>query len=325
MSRYKHLFIMDPIESLNMKLDTTLRISRSLFYRGDEIYFCQPINLSWNKRENCATAYIKKLQFKDRSLNNITVSNDNYLKLNDFNAIHMRKDPPFDMDYITCTWLIESAQNKTRIYNSPSALRGINEKLAIFRFPGEIEEALVSHDPKQLLKFIINNCKGDAICKPLTLFGGRGIVRLKFENKENPPAEIKKILIDETNNGKSARLIQPFNDKIFKGEIRVFTVGGKSISWCLKKPDKGNYLANTSSGATLNKYEPTKNEIIRIEKIASSMLKDGVYFVGFDIIGEHLSEINITSPRLLQATDDQSDYYETISDWISNDLKMNTN
>ena len=115
--------------------------------------------------------------------------------------------------------------------------------------------------------------------------------------------------------------MQPFDKRIFDGEVRVFTARGHAVSWCLKKPHGDNFLANTRSGATLEAYNPSPREVLLVEGIAAKLMIDGIYFLGFDLIGGNVSEINITSPRLLQASDGNSEPYNRIATMLDQDLR----
>jgi len=236
--------------------------------------------------------------------------------LTEFNGIHMRKDPPFDMDYICATWLLESARQGPRFFNSPWGLRGINEKLSILRFPWAIQPALVSADPQKLLDFIDGECGGDAILKPLMLYSGKGILRINIHDGKLTRAALLAQLKAETGDGRYVRLLQPFNQAIFAGEVRAFTIGGKALAWCLKKPAPGQFMANSSFHSTRHAYTPTAQEKACVEKIATELLQDGITVIGYDLIGGFVSEINVTSPRLLVGDDDTRDYFSDFAGWV---------
>ena len=147
---------------------------------------------------------------------------------------------------------------------------------------------------------------------------GGGVLRLNLQQQKEE--QVLHILREETQNGQDMRLLQPFDQRIFQGEVRAFSVNGKALGWCLKRPHEDNFLANTRSGATLESYQPRIDEVALVEKVAQALVKDGVYFVGFDIIGNFISEINITSPRLLHGPDDTRDYYKEIAEELAKDL-----
>ncbi len=322
MQKIHHLFVIDPISSLNIKLDSSLRIACALTKLGHEVAVCTPQDISWLSQDGSASCLAQSAVFKNSDIQDLSLSEPKLTALDTFHAIHMRKDPPYDLAYITCTWLLESAARKgVKVWNAPQALRDFNEKLGIFHFPEYIHPALVSTQPHQLKDFFLHKAHGDAILKPLTLFGGRGVLRLN--NQDMTPSQIDQILAEETQHGQEHRLIQPFDKSIFDGEVRVFTAGGEAIAWCLKKPQGQNFLANTRSGATLEAYTPSSDEQNMVQDIANRLLKKGVFFIGFDIIGGKVSEINITSPRLLHSPEDTHDYYSKIAAIIAKNLESN--
>ncbi len=320
MAKIPHLFVIDPIESLNFALDSSLRIARALRSLGHETYICTPGQIEWASRDGCAVAYTQELRSAEADVSRYQLQPEKRLRLDHFRAIHMRKDPPYDLAYIACTWLLDTAANAgVKVLNNPRALRDYNEKLSIFQFPETIQDGLLSADAQHLLDFLEGEAHGDAVLKPLTLFGGRGVLRLNLATQSK--AEIFALLQTETSKGLEYRLMQPFDKRIFDGEVRVFTAGGHAVSWCLKKPHGENFLANTRSGATLEPYSPSAREVHMVEKIAARLMLDGIYFLGFDLIGGNVSEINLTSPRLLQATDENTEPYNRIATMLDQDLR----
>lgn len=310
-----HLFLIDPLESLNKELDSSLRLMFELKALGHEVTVAEPRQLGWRTSSH-AEATVRVMTF-GASPKEFSPGPPSRRSLGDFAAVHMRKDPPYDLDYITTTWLLDAAPKSTKVYNSPASLRTYNEKLAILRFPEATRPALVSADPEALLQFAQQEAGGDAILKPLTLFGGRGVERLEVAKD---PAKARARLIEETANGVHLRLIQPFDQGIFQGELRAFTAFGKAVAWCLKKPASGQYLANTRAGATLHPYTPTADELRRVTAVAGTLWREGVAFIGFDVIGGFISEINITSPRLLAAPGDSTPYYAQLAGLVAKDL-----
>ena len=309
-----HLFIIDPLAKLDLKMDTSLRMAFSLAQRGHRCYAGDSRHLSWNPHKSAAAINCQELKFAHTVESVRSIGEPSQTPLTTFQAIHMRKEPPFDMDYIAATWLLDSVSTSTALFNTPQGLRDLNEKLSILRYPEAIAPALVSCQSDELFSFIEKEANGDAILKPLGLYGGKGILRLNL--KEQNPSEIKEALHNETKNGFEYRLIQPFNQAIFEGEVRVFTVGGKPLTWCLKKPMKDQYMANSSFGSTRHPYTPTTDELAMIEDISKDLLKNGVFIAGYDLIGGKLSEINVTSPRLLSAEDDQSHYFKEFAQLV---------
>jgi glutathione synthase len=314
-----HLFVMDPLESLNLKLDSSLRLMYELTLMGHKTYACEPRGLSWHSERDSAHANSKLVSFGVNATQ-IEAGENETLLLSSFSSIHMRKDPPYDMDYITTTWLLDSVENRSRVYNHPNALRALNEKLAIFLFKGVTKPGLVTASSSEILEFIKKDAGGDGIIKPLTLFGGRGVERINLNGPDFDDESALKFIRAATENDTSARLIQAFDPAIFEGEVRAFTAFGQPIAWCLKRPAEGEYLANTRVGAVLEPYTPTPDELARVSAVAESLMREGVPFIGFDVIGEYISEINITSPRLLTPPGDDSNYYKKIAKLVNDDL-----
>jgi glutathione synthase len=313
-----HLFLIDPLNSLNLALDSSLRMMFALEKIGHKIWVCEPRHLYWTTPEVAASAKAQKLSFNGDA-QKPKIDREESHKLDYFNAVHMRKDPPYDLDYITTTWMLDTAGTKTKVYNKPEALRSYNEKLLIFKFPQFAKPGLFSSNVEDIVNFIKTTAKGDGIIKPLHLFGGRGVQRVTIKTSEDEK-NARQLLASETFDGKTAKLVQGFDSSIFSGEVRAFTAFGEPISWCLKKPATGEYLANTRTGATLHKYNPSQDEFTRVTKFAGILNDLGMPFVGFDIIGGFISEVNITSPRLLQAPEDTEYYYGKIATLIDQDL-----
>jgi len=302
-----HLFITDPLAKLDLKMDTSLRMAFALTQRGHRCFVGDSAQLSWNPH---SSARIQGTELKfTQTVESVQTPDDlTALPLTNFQAIHMRKEPPFDMNYIAATWLLDSVSGTTALFNTPRGLRDLNEKLSILHYPDAIAPALVSCQSDEIFSFIENESNGDAILKPLDLYGGKGILRLNLAEQDE--AQIKSILKKETYNGSEYRLIQPFNHAIFDGEVRVFTVGAKPLTWCLKKPPKDHFMANSNFGSTRHPYTPTTDEVKMIQGISLDLLNKGVFVAGYDLIGGKLSEINVTSPRLLSAEEDQSIYFK---------------
>jgi len=290
----KHLFIMDPFEKLNLALDSSLRMAYALAELGHQIYFGEAQDLVWSNQWAVARLKASEIQFKGTP-ESAQLDSPMPCSLDTFNGIHMRKDPPFDMNYITCTWFLDSAPKSTKILNSPEILRSFNEKLGTFMFSNWMLPTCTSANPRELLEFIRElNCPF-VILKPLDLFGGRGVEKMDRSNL----AAIHTKLNLLTHGGQIAFMAQPFDPAVQDGEIRAFTAGGETLAWCKKVPAAGNFLANTRAGAKLMPHDPTPKQRVAVKAIAEKMLSLGAFLTGIDLIGDHVSEINITSPRML--------------------------
>ena len=318
-----HLFIVDPLEELNLPLDSSLRMARALAARGHRIFFTTIRDLSWRSGRSAASARSVEATFSGDDVRP-ALSAKKAHPLTDFQAIHMRKDPPFDLSYIEATWLLDSVAAKVHVYNHPAALRNFNEKVSILLFPDDIRPALVSSDTTEIIEFIEKTCAGDAVIKPLALFGGRGVERIRIGGKGLDTGEAAKLITTMTRDGADKRMVQPFDERVFDGEVRAFCLGGEPIAWCLKKPAHGEFLANTRAGATLEGYKPSPEELARVKNVASRLALFGIHVVGFDLIAGFISEINLTSPRLLLPAGDlptERAVYERLALWLERDTE----
>lgn len=315
--KQKHLFVVDPLEKLKLKLDSSLKMAKEFCRQDHEAYMVTPDGLFRNKNDLFPKCYARKVTWENLSDLSPKLSETGEIGFEQFQGIHMRKEPPFNIEYISITWLLDQAPSHVKVYNNPSALRSINEKLSIISYPELCDKALISINPGQIYKFIEQNCNGLAIVKPLDLFSGKGLFKIDL-SIESHTVCLKK-LEDSIAENPSYRIVQPFQNKIYEGEVRVFTAAGEIINWCLKVPPKGDFLANTSSGATLQAFKPSKKLEENISYIAKDLYNRGVFLTGFDIIGDYVSEINITSPRLLQPDEDKFNYYQKIVNLIIKD------
>ena len=287
-----HLFVIDPIERLNLSWDTSIKMAFALAELGHVIYFCTGRELSRSLHPSGVFASARRATFKQKP-SELTLADPERLSLDSMSAVHMRREPPFDLDYIGTLWMLDAVSAHVPVFNAPKALLEINEKLAILDFPLFTKPAMVSSNVGELLEFTKAKCSSNIVIKPLGLYGGRGIEHIEGTRG------LEEKLHMATMNGKEARLIQEFNPAISGGEVRAFTVAGKPVAWCLKIPKKGDFLANTRAGSTLETYRPTSRDMDIATGVAETLLKKGVMFAGIDIIGGWLSEVNITCPALL--------------------------
>lgn len=323
MTSYRHLFVIDPIEKLNLKLDSSLRMAFALTKRKQRCFITSPKEISKRhcSRRQLAGTWVQaqEIMFGGTAAD-LQLGAKTEHGLASFQGIQMRKDPPFDMDYLAATWLLDEAHGSSIVYNDPQALRRWNEKLIIMRFPQYTLPACFSSDPEQILKFIADEAGGDGILKPLDLFGGRGVLRIQLDlhSLDEQLAMIRR----ETQDGEHYRLAQPFDSKIFDGEVRVFCAGNEPLAWCLKKPQNGEFLANTRLGAVLLPYHPTEAETKMVRDVTSELMREGIFLTGFDLIDGKISEINITSPRMLTLGQDEEQLYDRLASLLVQDMEQ---
>ncbi len=287
-----HLFVIDPLERLNWAWDTSIKIAFALHELGHHVFFCTGRELTRSLHPSGAFAVSRQIHFGPRH-SEIAVGEPMRLSLDDFAAIHMRREPPYDLDYIGTLWILDAVAQHVPVFNAPRALLEINEKLSILDFPLFTKPAMVSSSAEELLAFTKEKCNANIVIKPLGLYGGRGVEHIEGERG------LEEKLHLATMNGKEARLVQEFNPAVVEGEVRAFTVAGKPVAWCLKVPKKGEFLANTRAGSTLETYRPSRRDVDVATGVAETLLRRGVVFAGIDMIGGWLSEVNITCPALL--------------------------
>lgn len=294
----KHLFIVDQPQALNIEIDTSLQLALAMIEQGDQVYFTFPHELAWLAGSPWPHVYYRQGELGEgRSVS--FASKQQKTVLGDFDAIHMRKDPPFDINYMNLTWMLDSVREEVVLINDSRALRDINEKFSILQYSDLAIPSLVSSSSAALLDFFKNHTTGKAVLKPLDLYGGRGVILLESDGTSEQDLAVSKAITQETSSDKFYRMIQPFLEEIYEGEIRCFAAAGEPVAWTRKIPAKGTFMATTRMGATSQEYEPSAAEVDSLRKLSQSLLKKGVSLVGYDLIAGKVSEINITSPRLL--------------------------
>ncbi len=302
-----HLFIIDPPEAATLPIDTSVRLACELHKQGAEVYSAGIADL-FSSRE--VLTRCQRMTFTSTTHTSVVMDSRVEVRaLAEFAAIHMRKDPPFDLAYIAATWHLDRAG--TQVFNRPQALRDYNEKMAVLHFPTQTVRSLVSADTEQMLTFIAQDLQGNAIVKPLVMFGGQGVFRVQLDVLGEQEAR-RKIAAAQRQQG-TALIVQQFREEVWQGEVRCFCAFGEPVAWCLKQPAAGNFLANTAQGAKLLPHRPSPAEITTATTVAQRLLQDGVYFIGFDMIAGLITEINLTSPRLLLPPKSSDDPYPQIA------------
>ena len=213
----------------------------------------------------------------------------------------MRKDPPFDSEYLYATHLLEHAErNGARVFNKPRALRDYNEKLAILRFAQFTTPTLVTSQSDAIRAFLAEH--RDVILKPLDGMGGAGIFRLR----EDDP-NIGAILETQTLNGAVTVMVQRYLPAIVDGDKRVLLIAGKPVDWCLARiPKQGETRGNLAAGGTGVARPLSARDREIAETLGPQLVADGLLLVGLDVIGENLTEVNVTSPTCFQEITAQS-------------------
>ena len=282
---------MDPIEDVDINADSTFRLAEEAQNRGHDLYVYTPNDLTFNRGK--IIAKVRSISLKRKIGDHVNFGAVEILALSEFDVISLRQDPPFDMGYITNTHLLDLIGQKTLIVNNPFWVRNLPEKLLVLEFPDLIPETVISRDLEEIKRF--KNEFKDIIIKPLYGNGGAGIFRLREDDKNLTS------LHELFSNMSSEPLIaQAFLPDVKKGDKRIILVDGEPVGAINRVPKAGETRSNMHVGG---KAEPAKlsqrdREICR--SIGPILKNRGQVFVGIDVIGDYLTEINVTSPTGIQ-------------------------
>ncbi|MDR0250796.1 MAG: glutathione synthase [Burkholderiales bacterium] len=287
------LFILDPLAKLKAYKDSSVAMMRALQRRGHGLYACEIGELFSVGSENGseALAMARKVIVSDDNAHWYREEAMARMPLTAFDVVMMRKDPPFDMEYVLATYVLEIAERAgVAVFNKPKRIRDFNEKAAILRFPQYITPTLVSRKPEVLQAFIDEY--SDTILKPLDGMGGASVFRVRADDPNRN-------VIIEVLNGFGARSVmaQRFIPAIHKGDKRVLMIGGKVVPFALARiPKSGETRGNLAAGGSGVAMPLSGREAEIAEALALPLWEQGLLIVGLDIIGGFLTEVNVTSP-----------------------------
>jgi len=283
---FKLLFIMDAFENIGPD-DTTVWLMTEAQNRGHHVYHCHPNHLAGSATEVYATVSEVGVDYRPH----FVVKQQLKKFLKDFHCIWVRKDPPFDMQYLYLTYVLEPLISETLIINDPVGIRTNNEKLSIFNFPHWIPPSFVSALPDAILRFQ-DKLKSDLVIKPLNQKGGTDITLIPLKSRSR-----RKTLYDLTHHMTRSLIAQKFLSKVCEaGDKRILLLNGKFLGAFGRVPKKGDFLSNMSKGGTIKKVQLTVQEKKMIKEIKPYCRKQGLYLAGIDTIDNRLTEINVTSP-----------------------------
>ena len=284
-------FQLDELSSLNYKTDSTLPIIYESQKRGFKNYTFQPRDVFL--KDNKVYALGKEIKFKSTSLNSFALSKNKILCLDKSDYLFIRQDPPFNMTYITSMYLLENLNKKVKIINDPCGIRNSPEKLLILKFPKIIPPTLISRSMEQIVNF--TNRFSRAVIKPLYGNGGESIFLLDKNDKN-----FNQIIESFFKKNSEPFMIQKYIPEIKYGDKRVILVNGEPIAAVKRVPRKNDIRSNIHVGGSVVKTKLSKNDLIICNTIKSELLNNKLFFVGIDIIGNFLTEINVTSPTCIQ-------------------------
>jgi len=304
--------VMDPIGAINFKKDSSLAMLLEAQSRGWQLFYMEQTDLYM--AHEIARARMQPLKVFNNAENWYQLDNAEDLPLDSLDAILMRKDPPFDMNYIYSTYLLEKAEEKgTLIINKAQSLRDANEKLFTNNFAECMPPTLVSSQAEHIKAFYQQH--KDIILKPLDGMGGASVFRIKEDG-----ANLSVIIETLTEHGSKLTMAQRFIPEIVQGDKRILIVNGEAVPYALARiPAKGETRANLAAGGEGVGMELTERERWICEQVAPLLKAKGLIFVGIDVIGGYLTEVNVTSPTCIRELDQQ--YNINISallmDWIA--------
>ena len=300
------LFIADPLESFKTYKDTTFAMMRELQKRGHTLAACEPQDIAW-ERGGLVTAVVRNIRLTGAADDWFSVASDTpgatRVALKDYGAVLMRKDPPFDSEYFYATHLLEQAEREgARVFNKPRALRDHPEKLAIMEFPQFTGPTLVTRKADDIRRFHAQH--KDIILKPLDGMGGAGVFRVT-ENGMNLGSVVEVL----SENGTRPIMGQKFLPEIAQGDKRILIIGGQIVPHALARiPQNGEVRGNMAAGGKAIAQAMSESDWRIAQTLAPILWQRGILLAGLDVIGDCLTEINVTSPTGFQEIYNQTGF-----------------
>jgi glutathione synthase len=297
----KIAFILDPLEDIKTYKDSSYAMMREAAARGHALAEMQQENLAW--RDGKVLGFARDLQLTGDEKDWYRAGERRPVPLEQFDAVMMRKDPPFDMEYVYSTYLLELAEKQgARVVNSPRAIRDHNEKLAIARFPDFTVPSLVTRDQQLIRDFLAEH--GDIIVKPLDGMGGASVFRLHRQDYN-----VGVVLETLTQHGARTIMAQRYIPEISKGDKRVLVIDGKPVPHVLARiPRQGETRGNLAAGGTGVAQPLSARDREIAEALGPQLKASGLLLVGLDVIGDWLTEVNVTSPTCMREIADQTGF-----------------
>ena len=291
MTKHKKIIAIqgDPIHLINQKTDTTLLLALEAQRRSYKIYYYETKNLTFFK--NRVYAFSQEVEFNENKKKFYSIKNSRIFDLSQASFVFMRQNPPFNMDYITATFLLERVSKKTKVINDPFAVRNMPEKLYSMEFLKFMPPTIFSNNMDEIKKF--QNKYKKVVIKPTHGYGGKNIF---FVNETTSKNKIIKYLKKQEH-----VMVQKFLPQIRRGDKRIFIIDGKVKGAIKRIPKENSIVSNLGQGGKAVKTVLTKNEFLIAKKIASNLKKRKILFAGIDLISNYLTgDINVTSPTGLK-------------------------
>jgi len=294
-------FVTDPLPGLKAYKDSSVAMMRALARRGHRVFALEQSAIAWDAGGTVAAAQPLTVGADDHDWYRAGDAEERALK--DYASVLMRKDPPFDMEYVYSTYLLEAAEHEgAKVWNRPRAIRDHNEKMAIAKFADFIAPTLVSRDPDLIGSFIDEH--EDAIIKPLDGMGGSSIFRVRAED---PNRNV--ILETVGRHGERTVMVQRYIPEIVDGDKRVLIIAGEPVPYCLARiPKPGETRGNLAAGGRGVARPLTARDREIAETLGPKLWAEGLLVVGLDVIGPFLTEVNVTSPTCFVEIAQQSGF-----------------
>jgi glutathione synthase len=300
------LFIADPLESFKTYKDSTFAMMRAAAARGHTLSSCEPKDVMWQSG-GLVTAFVRDITLTGELDHWFTATqqppNERPAALKDFDAVIMRKDPPFDSEYFYATHLLEQAEREgAKVFNRARSLRDHPEKLAIMEFPQFVSPTLVTRDASDIKRFHAQH--QDIILKPLDGMGGVGIFRVAADGMN-----LGSIIETLNKDGAQTVMVQKFIPAITQGDKRILVINGQPVPYCLARiPQGGEVRGNLAAGGKGVAQPISARDREIAEFIGAKLAPRGLFLIGLDVIGEQLTEINVTSPTCFQEIAQQAGF-----------------
>jgi glutathione synthase len=287
----RYVFVMDPMDKVLPDKDTTFAFQRASQARGHQNLHCEPKDVF--VREGEVYAWVRTVKVSDAAPH-VTLGSPEWIPLADVDCIFVRKDPPFDSAYLYLTLMLERLRDRTLIMNDPRGLREANEKLYTLHFGEWMPRTLVSALPEEIFGFL-TQLGGTGVIKPLDGAGGAGVMLLRADDK-NMRAIVESLTLE----GKRLAMLQAYVPDVTKGDKRILLLDGAPLGAINRVPRADDLRSNIHVGGRVEPCEVTPDEIKMIASLAPRLKHDGLIFVGLDVIGGKLTEVNVTSPTGIQ-------------------------
>lgn len=297
----KLAFIVDPLAGLKAYKDSSIAMMRAAARRGHEVWTIQREDIAC--RDGIVAARVLRILPTDDDGDWFAELEENHASLAAFDAVLMRQDPPFDVEYVAATWLLERAEAQgARIYNKPRAIRDHSEKVAIAEFPELAPTTLIARAKRDIDAFIDEF--GDVVLKPLDGMGGSRIFRVRADDPN------RNVIIESlSEDGARSVMAQRYLPAILDGDKRILLIGGEVVPYALARiPKAGELRGNLAAGGTGVARPLSARDREIAEALAPVLWARGLLIVGLDVIGDHLTEINVTSPTCFVEIADQTGF-----------------